>query len=69
MEEFSLKERSRRNHSQDLLKRDISNISEEFRTKVIKILSGLERSIEDIREALPAEMKDLKTSQAEIKML
>ena len=50
-----------------LLKTDKSNISEqEFRTTVIKILAGLERSIEDTRETLAAEIKDLKTSQAEI---
>ena len=67
MEEFCPKERSRRNHSQDSLKRDVSNISEAFRTTVIKILAGLERSIENTRETLPAEIKDLKTSQAEIK--
>ena len=54
--------------TRDLLKTDISNISEqEFRTTVIKILAGLERSIEDTRETLAAEIKDLKTSQAEIK--
>ena len=51
-----------------MLKTDISNISEqEFRTTVIRILVGLERSIEDTRETLAAEIRDLKTTQAKIK--
>ena len=51
-----------------LLKTDISSIShQEFRATIIRILSGLEESIEDIRETLAAEIKDLKTSEAEIK--
>lgn len=54
-----------------LLKTNISNISEqEFRTTVIKVLAGTERSVEDNRETLTAEIKDIKTSQAKIlKML
>jgi len=53
--------------ARELLKTGISNISEqELRTTVI-ILAGLERSIEDTRETLTTEIKDLKTSQAEIK--
>ena len=52
----------------DLLKTDTSNISEqEFRTTIIRILAGLERSIEGTREALAAETKDLTTSQANIR--
>ena len=54
--------------ARDLLKIDISNISEqEFRSIVIRLLAGFEKSIEDTRETLPAEIKDLKTSQAKIK--
>ena len=47
--------------ARDLLKADITNIyEEEFRTTVIRILAGLERSIEDTREILSVEIKDLK---------
>lgn len=54
--------------ARDLLKMDISNASEqELRTTAIRILAGFERSIEDTRETLTAKIKDLKTSQAEIK--
>ena len=50
-----------------MLKIDISNTTEqEFKTTVIGTLAGLERSIEDTRETLAAEIKDLETSQAEI---
>ena len=38
----------------------------EFKT-VKRILSGLEESIEDTRESLTAEIKEIKTGQAEIK--
>lgn len=34
---------------------------------IIRILVGLEKNIEDTRESLTTEVKDLKTSQAEIK--
>ena len=51
-----------------MLKTDISNIpKQEFRTRVIKLPPGLEKSMEATRETLAAEIKDLKTSQAEIK--
>ena len=47
-------------NSKDLFKTDTSSISEqEFRTTVIRILAGLERSIEDTRETLVGEMKNL----------
>ena len=37
----------------ELVKRDLSNITEqEFRTIVIKLTAGLEKGMEDIREAL-----------------
>ena len=55
--------------ARDLIKRDIGNgPNPEFKTIIISILAGLEKSIEDTREALTTETKDLKTSQAEIKM-
>ena len=51
-----------------MLKTDISNIYEqEFRTTVIRLLTGLEKSIEDTRDTLAAEIKDLRTSQDELK--
>ena len=34
---------------------------------IIKILSGLEKSIEDTRESLSGEIKELKSNQVEIK--
>ena len=50
----------------DLFKTDISNIYEqEFRTTVIRILPGHERSIEDTRETFATETTNLKISQAE----
>ena len=51
-----------------MLKTDISNVSEqEFRTTVVSLLAGFEERIEDTREALAAEIKNLKTSQVELK--
>ena len=51
----------------DLLKTDISNISEkEFRTVVIRLLAGLARSIGDTRVTLVGDIKHLKPSQAKI---
>ena len=53
--------------ARDLLKTDVNNIpKQEFRTKVIRLLTGLEKSIEDTRVTLAADIKDLKTSQAKI---
>ena len=34
---------------------------------IIKILAGLEKSIEDTRESLSGEIKELKSNQVEIK--
>ena len=46
---------------------DINKMSElEFKT-IIKILDGLEKSIEDTRESLTVEIKEIKYSQAESK--
>ena len=54
----------------ELIKNDLSNITEqEFRIIVIKLISGLEKSIEDIRESIATEMKGLKNGHDEIKML
>jgi len=39
----------------------------EFKTTILRILAGLEKSIEDTRDSLTTEIKDLKTSQAKIK--
>ena len=51
----------------DLIKKVITNMPDpEFKTTIIRILSGLEKSIEDSRESLTTEIKHLKTSQAEI---
>ena len=40
---------------------------QEFKTTILRILARLEKSTEDTRESLTAEIKDLKSSQAEIK--
>ena len=53
-----------------LIKKDLSNITEqEFRIIVIKLITGLEKSIEDSREAIAIEIKGLKNSYEELKML
>ena len=53
--------------ARDLIGTDISKMPGlEFKTSV-RTLAGLEKCIEDIRESLTAEIKGLKTSQAEIK--
>ena len=49
--------------SNKLIKTDISNIKEqEFRIIVIKLIAGLEKSIEDSRESITTEIKGLKNS-------
>ena len=46
--------------TRDLVNLDISNMLEiEFKMTVIKMLAGLEKSIEDIRESLLGEIKSL----------
>ena len=48
--------------------RTSNNIPEqEFRITVRRLLGGFEKIIEDTRETLPAETKDLRTSQDEFK--
>jgi len=47
---------------------DLSKMSElQFKTRIIKILAGFEKSIEDTRESFVVEIKELKCSQANIK--
>ena len=54
--------------TKNLINMDISRMSEpEFKTRITKILSGLEKSIEDIRISLTEEIKELKYSWAKIK--
>ena len=52
----------------ELIKNDLSNIMEqEFRIIVIKLIAGLEKSIEDNKECIPTEIKGLRNSQEELK--
>ena len=45
-----------------LIKKDLSNITEqEFRIIVIKLITGLEKIIDDSRESIATEIKGLKT--------
>ncbi|KAF0879974.1 LORF1 protein, partial [Crocuta crocuta] len=54
--------------AKELLKTDISNITEqEFRTIVIKLIAGLEKSMEDIRETMATKTMELKNSCDEFK--
>ena len=41
----------------------------EFKATIIRILVSLQKSIADTRESLTAEIKELKTGQAEIQIL
>ena len=53
-----------------LIKNNLSNITEqEFRIIVIKLIAGLEESIEDSRECIATEIKRLRNSHEEQKML
>ena len=52
----------------ELIKNDLNNITEsEFRIIVIKLIAGLENSIEDSRESIAIEIKGLRNSQEELK--
>ena len=52
----------------ELIKNDLSNITEnEFKIIVIKVIIGLEKSIEDSRESIATEIKGLRNSQEELK--
>ena len=47
---------------------DINRMSElEFRIMIIKILAGLENSIEDTKEPLSREIKEIQSNQVKIK--
>ena len=54
--------------TKEWIKTDINNITEqEFRIIVIRLITGLEKSIEDSRESIAAEIKELKISHDEFK--
>ena len=54
--------------ARDLSKTDISNMPDgEFKATIIRILTGLEKRIEDISETLTTEIKELKKNQSEMK--
>ena len=54
--------------AKNLINADIGKMSElEFKTTILRTLAGFLKSIENIREFLTAEIKELKTSQAKIK--
>ena len=71
MEEFTPKrEQDTGITVRDLINADTSKMSEtEFKTMIINILAGLQKRIEDIRESLTGEIKELKSNQVEIKRL
>ena len=50
-----------------LIKNDLTNITEnEFKIIVIKLTTGLEKSIQDSRETIATEIKGLRNSQKEL---
>ena len=52
----------------ELIKKDVNNITEsKFRIIVIKLIAGLENSIDDSRESIATEIKGLRNSQEELK--
>ena len=54
----------------ELIKNDLSNKTEqEFRIIVIKLIAGLEKTIEDSRESIATENKGLKNSHEELKIV
>ena len=54
--------------ARELLKTDINNISDqEFRIIVIRLIAGLEKSIEDSRESIVAEIKELRNSHDKLR--
>lgn len=53
----------------DLIETDINNIPDpEFKATIIRVPAGFEKIIENMREYLITEKKDLKTSQEKLKM-
>ena len=54
----------------EFIKTNLSNITEqEFRIIVIKLIAGIEKSIEDSKESIATEIKGPKKSHDELKML
>ena len=54
--------------AKDLIKADINNITEqEFRIIIIRLIPGFEKSIEDSRESIAAEIKELRNRHDELK--
>ena len=54
--------------ARELFKTDINNISEhESRIIVVRIIAGFEKSIEDSRESIAADIKDLRNSHDELR--
>ena len=52
----------------ELIKSDLSNITDhEFKIIVIKLMAGLEKSIDNSREWIATEIKGLRNSQEELK--
>ena len=52
----------------ELIKNNLSNIMEQkFRIIVIKLISGVEKSIEDSRESIATEIKGLRNSREKLK--
>ena len=52
----------------ELINKDLNNITEsEFRILVIKLITGLENSIEDSRKSIATQIKGLRNSQKELK--
>jgi len=68
MEEFIPKGRTRKGYSQRSIEIDISNMSVgEFKAIIIRILTRLEKNMDDIRETLTTEIRELKNNQSEMK--
>ena len=54
----------------ELIKTDLINITEQkFRMIVIKLIAGLEKGIKDSRQSIATEIKGLRNSDEELKML
>ena len=54
--------------ARDLTEKDVSNVPDvEFKATIIRILIGLEKSMEDSRETFTTEIIKLKNNQAEYK--
>ena len=67
MQEFTPKKRvGRRSNGQGVNQYRYKMPEPEIKTTITRIIDGLEKSIEDVRESLTAGIKELKTSQAEI---